>query len=196
MAPDCFENSIENSRQLHICLSSYHILGSQWCFRKDHQRKVFMQTTPHSIWIPGCQTLRKTCILGLNQPKTSYSGSRWQRKLTQQAPKPKQDIKSPASICLYHLKMPDAIQNLSITYSSTLLGKLVHSHVKMKVAQSCPTLCGPMDYTVMEFSRQEYWSGLSFPLPGDLPDPGVEPMSPASPALAGGFFTTGATIGV
>ena len=53
-----------------------------------------------------------------------------------------------------------------------------------------------MDYTVMEFSRQEYWSGLSFPLPGDLPDPGVEPMSPASPALAGGFFTTGATIGV
>ena len=38
----------------------------------------------------------------------------------------------------------------------------------------------------MEFSRQEYWSGLPFPPPGDLPDPGVEPTSPA---LAGGFFT-------
>ena len=39
----------------------------------------------------------------------------------------------------------------------------------------------------MGFSRQEYWSGLPFPPPGDLPDPGIEP---ASPALAGGFFTT------
>jgi len=37
----------------------------------------------------------------------------------------------------------------------------------------------------MEFSRQEYWSGLPFPSPGDLLDPGIEPTSPA---LAGGFF--------
>ena len=36
------------------------------------------------------------------------------------------------------------------------------------------------------FSRQEYWSGLPFPSPGDVPDPGIEPMSPA---LAGEFFT-------
>ena len=41
----------------------------------------------------------------------------------------------------------------------------------------------------MDFSRQEYWSGLLFPTPGDLPDPGIEPTSPVSPALAGGFFT-------
>ena len=39
----------------------------------------------------------------------------------------------------------------------------------------------------MGFSRQEYWSGLPCPPPGDLPDPGIEP---ASPALAGGFFTS------
>ena len=39
------------------------------------------------------------------------------------------------------------------------------------------------------FSRREYWSGLPFPSLGDLPDPGMEPESPASPALAGGFFT-------
>ena len=39
----------------------------------------------------------------------------------------------------------------------------------------------------MGFLRQEYWSGLSFPSPGGLPDPGIEP---AFPALAGGFFTT------
>ena len=41
----------------------------------------------------------------------------------------------------------------------------------------------------MEFSRQEYWSGLSFPFPGDLPNPGIELASLASPPLAGKFFT-------
>ena len=51
------------------------------------------------------------------------------------------------------------------------------------VAKSCPTLCNPMDCTCqaplsMEFSRQEYWSGLPFPSPGDFPDPGIEPESP------------------
>ena len=42
----------------------------------------------------------------------------------------------------------------------------------------------------MEFPRQEYWSGLPFPTPGDLPHPGIKPASPTSLALAGGFFTT------
>ena len=42
----------------------------------------------------------------------------------------------------------------------------------------------------MEFSRQAYWSGLSFPSPQDLPDPGIELKSLVSPVLAGGFLTT------
>ena len=42
----------------------------------------------------------------------------------------------------------------------------------------------------MGLSRQDYWSGLSFPPPGDLPDLGIEPESLVSPARAGGFFTT------
>ena len=42
----------------------------------------------------------------------------------------------------------------------------------------------------IEFSRQEYWNGLPFHTSGDLADPGIEPGSPVSPALAGGFFTT------
>ena len=45
----------------------------------------------------------------------------------------------------------------------------------------------------MEFSRQEYWSGLPHPPPGDHPDSGTEPESFMSPALAGVFFTTGTT---
>ena len=40
---------------------------------------------------------------------------------------------------------------------------------------------------------REYWSGLPWPPPGDLPYPGVKPVSLGSPALAGGFFTTSAT---
>ena len=43
------------------------------------------------------------------------------------------------------------------------------------------------------FSRQEYWSALPCPPLGDLPDPGIEPVSLTSPALAGGFFTISAT---
>ena len=45
----------------------------------------------------------------------------------------------------------------------------------------------------IEFSRREYWRGLPFPAPGNLPNPGIEPMSFASPAVAGGFFTTSTT---
>ena len=55
------------------------------------------------------------------------------------------------------------------------------------VAKLCPTICDPMDMALlsMGFSRQEYWSELIFPPPGDLLDPGFEL---ASVALAGGCF--------
>ena len=65
----------------------------------------------------------------------------------------------------------------------------------MMHARQYPTFCDPIDYGTpappsMEFSRQEYWSGLPFPSLGDFSDPEIKPMSPASPALAGRFFTT------
>ena len=55
-----------------------------------------------------------------------------------------------------------------------------------KSLQVCLILCQPMDCSppgssVHGFSKQEYWSGLSCPPPGDLPDPGIEPRSPALP---------------
>ena len=71
-------------------------------------------------------------------------------------------------------------------------GLPVHHHLQeseSEVAQSCPTLCDP--WTVahqappsMGFSRQEYWSGLPFPSPGDLPNPGIKPRSPTLQADA------------
>ena len=65
-----------------------------------------------------------------------------------------------------------------------------------KSLQLCPTLCNPMITQTplsMEFYRQEYWSGLPYPPPGDLPNLGIEPTSLMSPALASRFFTTRTT---
>ena len=83
------------------------------------------------------------------------------------------------------------IQFLPSASFSTLTMCTIYS-----VPQSCPALCDP--WTVahqallsLGFPRKEYWSGLPFPPPGDLPDPGIEPTFLASPALAGGFFISG-----
>ena len=75
-------------------------------------------------------------------------------------------------------------------HHSTGLSILVDRGPCMR-AQSCPILCDPVDRSPpgspsMAFSRQEYWSELPYPPPGDLPDPGI---GPRSPALAGGFFS-------
>ena len=64
------------------------------------------------------------------------------------------------------------------------------SHVQLFAAPWTVACQAPL---FMEFSRQEHWSMLPFPTPGDLPDLGLERASLASPALAGGFFTTSTT---
>jgi len=61
------------------------------------------------------------------------------------------------------------------------------SHVQLFAT---PWTVARQDPLSMGFSRQEYWSGLPFPSPWDLPNPGIEP---GSPALQAGFFTTSAT---
>ena len=79
-----------------------------------------------------------------------------------------------------HLKW---ITNRNLLYSASGGGGLV--------AKLCPTLASSWTLTYqallsMEFTRQEYWSGLPFPSPGNLSDPRIEARSPA---LQGGFFT-------
>ena len=63
----------------------------------------------------------------------------------------------------------------------------VLSHAQLFATPWTGARQGPLS---MEFSRQEYWSGLPFPSPGDLPNPGIKPMSLGAPVLAGRFFTT------
>ena len=63
--------------------------------------------------------------------------------------------------------------------------------LSLTLSTTCAAACqAPLS---MGFSKQEYWSELPFPTPGDLPNPGIEPTSLASLALASEFFTTSAT---
>ena len=82
--------------------------------------------------------------------------------------------------------MPTAMAFEDVT--SFLEQILVHSYEsesESEVAQSCPSLRDPVDCSLPGssihgwFSRQEYWSGLPFPPPADLPSPGIKPRSPA-----------------
>ena len=65
------------------------------------------------------------------------------------------------------------------------LSHVQHFAIPWTVARQTPLSMG--------FSRQEHWSGLPCPPPGDLPNAGIEPMSLVSPARAGGFFTNSVT---
>ena len=80
------------------------------------------------------------------------------------------------------------VMNFPIKVCTCVLS--LFSHVRLFAAPWTVARQTPLS---MELSRQEYWSRLLFPAPGDLPNPGIEPESLASPALADGFFTTSAT---
>ena len=86
-------------------------------------------------------------------------------------------------------------QILSSSSSSSSKNALLSPALTLhSVAQSFLTLRDPVDYSppkssVHGISRQEYWSGLPFPSPGDLPNSGIKPASLTFPTLAGGFFT-------
>ena len=84
----------------------------------------------------------------------------------------------------------------SLKFQSTCVKRLlsstcacVLSHIRLFAAPWTVAWKAPLP---MEFSRQEYQHGVPFPTPGNLPNPGVKPVSLASLALAGGFFTTSA----
>ena len=78
--------------------------------------------------------------------------------------------------------------SLLLMYFIHMLSRL--SYVRLSVTLWTVACQAPLS---MGFSRQEYWSGLPCPPSGNLPHPGTEPISLTSPALAGGFFTTGTT---
>ena len=91
--------------------------------------------------------------------------------------------------CVLLVRVHDGRVSSSYDLSQCLAKCFTKKESESEVAQSCLTLCNPMDcatpWTVacqappsVGFSRQEYWGELPFPFPGDLPDPGKEPRSP------------------
>ena len=96
------------------------------------------------------------------------------------------------------MKFPYKTQNRTTMTHQSLYCVCVCVCVCVLFSQLCPTLCDPIysslpSSSFLESSRQEYWSGLPWPSPGDLPDPRIEPLSLMSPALAGEFFTASTT---
>ena len=89
-----------------------------------------------------------------------------------------------SAIC-YNLKLRMVASPHSEIYLSLMLSHF--SRVRLTVTPLTVARQAPLS---MGFPRQEYWSGLPFPSPGGLPDPGIEPTSLKSPAMAGRFFTT------
>ena len=88
----------------------------------------------------------------------------------------------PPLFALLHVTLPHPSEGLCVLSHFSLVRL---SETPWSIAHQFPLSRG--------FSRQEYWSGLPCPPPGDLPDPGIEFESLMSPALPGGFFTTNAT---
>ena len=100
------------------------------------------------------------------------------------------------SFCSYVMCGLYPLTTLSRPYTSHSMFITLSSHTILCCARSCPTLCDPMNCSqlsssVHESSQARILSGLPFPSPEALPNPGTEP---ASPALAGRFFTTEAPV--
>ena len=82
-------------------------------------------------------------------------------------------------------KKPLGLQQIGMV-AHPMINAMLRVCICVQSLQSYPTLCDPKDSPdspVHEISRQEYWSGLPCPPPGDLPNPAIEPVSPVSSAL-------------
>ena len=99
-------------------------------------------------------------------------------------------------LCSYLVKDPGFQLKQSVSICFPLNHYEIHMHTCMLNNFSCvqffaiPWTITCQDPLSWRFFRQEYWSEFPCPSPGDLPDPGIEPVSPAAPALQAEFFTT------
>ena len=90
------------------------------------------------------------------------------------------NVKEPACQC----------RRSALTHLSTDAAVTISSHIPLHIRThvlTCSAVCLHQAPLSMGFSRQEYWGGLPFPPPGDLPNPGIQAVSLMSPALAGRF---------
>ena len=139
-----------------VCAVQIGVAQGSAVFVSNHLSPLTLRATPNRVtdglWVNRGLTLKLLPLVVI--PQTSLS-----RPV--EAPKPWQNDADTQSTCPY-------------------LGW--HWNCVVLDAQSCLFLCSPMDCSLLdstEFSRQEYWNGLPFPSPRDLPDSGIKPGSPA-----------------
>ena len=89
----------------------------------------------------------------------------------------------------WEVKLNSPFQRKSVTLLCRQFGRN-EMYFARSVAQSCPTLCDPMDYRPTGLSVHGILSMAKIPAPGDLPDPGIEPVCLLSPLSTGRFFTS------
>ena len=134
-------------------------------------------------------------LLPLGQYLHLWNGGRWCLGQNTQMMSPSL-FQTSFFLCQDHSKWQWLLHDIYVTTPvTTTYSLLADAPVTLRCAQflshiwlfATPWTVAHQAPLSMGFTRQEYWSRLPFPPPGDLPDPGIEPRSPA---LAGGFFTT------
>ena len=136
-------------------------------------------------WVPGTPAGISRPILGQHQSPHVRGSSAGLTGL------PREVLKS-CPLPLFSASCPYPHSPLLWHDACSLTTLFVLSHFIRVRLFATPWTVGHQTPLSMGFSRQEYWSGLLCLPPGDLPDPGIQPASLMSPALAGGFFTTSA----
>ena len=128
---------------------------------KEWDSNCHLHGLSQSLWFPSVAVLLPWSFLGLGFSFLRMTGKCWDK-----------GRHAPSPLVILHLS--------GVSLTSVALLPLTWKKVQVLVSQLCLNLCNPMDEVLLfiEFSRQEYWSGLPFPSPGDLPDPTIKPGSP------------------
>ena len=142
---------------------------------------------PLSKLVPGNKlpTLRRHFFSGKNNKVTSFFGQ-WYLCLNNRQFTSSQVGNFPAGM---NYSLGKARPGYTIFLVICLCTMCMLSHFSHVWLCATPWTVAHQPPLSMGFSRQEYWSGVPFPPPGDLPDPGIKSLYLASPVLAGGFFT-------
>ena len=153
-----------------------------YCWKKSNTYHMKFKNRQHKLFLGTAKSLQ-LCQTLWDPPGSSVYGILWAKTLdcvampsSRRSSRPRDRIR----ICFLYWQAGSLPRSHQGIYGT----KIKRMISEVKVTQSCPTLVTP--WTVarkvplsMGFSRQEYWSGLPFPSSGNLPDPGIEPMSSA-----------------
>ena len=159
----------------YIKISYNKIIKRQTTQLKNRQ-KIWIDSSPKNIWVENKPVKRWSTPLVITETQIKITMNHWRAKVKK----------------IDKYKPLQGYGKLKLHILLTGMQNSKYILITCACGQSCLTLCNPMDCSLpgsssMGFSRQVYWNRLLFPTPGNLPNPGIKPTSPA---LAGRLFTT------